>query len=153
MKIGKDRNIRENKKKQQKKPNKNPDFFVIDFISSLIIILVGFFIGAILGWRIGGKNGGYLGIVIGSYCFFGVNLIVSKFVEPVLIKFIENSNKTVITALNLIFLFLYGFVSIGGGIILSWYTSGEVGKIFFTVSSCGLIVFSASVNSINVENK
>ena len=149
MKIGKDRNIRENKKKQQKKPNKNPDFFVIDVISGLIIILVGFFIGAILGWRIGGENGGRLGAVIGSFCFFWV----SKFVEPVLIKFIENSNKTVITALNLIFLFLYGFVSIGGGIILSWYISGEVGKIFFTVSSCGLIIFSASANSINVENK
>ena len=153
MKIGKDRKIRENKKKQQKKPNKNPDFFVIDFISGLIIILVGFFIGAILGWRIGGKTGGYLGVVIGSYCFFGVDLIVSKFVESDLIKFIENSNKTVITALNLIVLFLYGFVSIGGGIILSWYISGEVGKIFFMLSSCGLIVFFASAKSIDVENK
>lgn len=151
MKIGKDRNIRENKKKQQKKSNKNPDFFVIDFTSGLIIILVGFFIGAILGWRIGGENGGRLGAMIGSLCFFGV----AKFVEPVLIKFIENSNKTVITALNLIFLFLYVFVSIGGVIILSWYISGKVGVrvIFFIASSFGSIVLFAGVKSINVENK
>lgn len=149
MKIGKDRKIRENKKKQQKKPNKNPDFFVIDVTSGLIIILVGFFIGAILGWRIGGENGGRLGAMIGSLCFFGV----AKFVEPDLIKFIENSNKTVITALNLIFLFLYAFVSIGGGIILSWYISGKVGGIFFIASSFGSIVLFAGVKSINVENK
>ncbi len=149
MKIGKDRKTRENKKK----PNKNPDFFVIDFISGLIIILVGCFIGAILGWRLGGEIGGEFGAVIGGFCFFGVELIVSKFVEPDLIKFIENSNKTVITALNFIFLFLYGFVSIGGGIILSWYISGEVGEIFFIAASFGLIYFIAIAESINAENK
>ena len=96
-----------------------------------------------------GENGGRLGAMIGSLCFFGV----AKFVEPVLIKFIENSNKTVITALNLIFLFLYAFVSIGGVIILSWYISGKVGVIFFIASSFGSIVLFAGVNSINVENK
>lgn len=154
MKIGKDRKIKGHEKKNnKKKPN---DFFVIDYTSNVIIMLAGSFVGAILGWRIWGENGGCLGATIGIACgFFGGNFIISKFVEPDLIKFIENSNKTVVTALNLIFIFLYAFVGIEGVMILSRCISGKMGKVFNGVFLFSLMIFIDLAVSIfyNPKNK
>ena len=122
----------------------------------MIIILAGFVIGALLGWRIWGENGGCLGAMIGMACgFFGGDFIISKFVEPDLIKFIENSNKTVVIALNSIFFFLYAFVGIEGKMILSQCISGKMGKFFNMLFSLSLILFINYTVSIfsNPENK